>query len=488
MNAFRTSRSRTPGERHRTASTRRRWQALAFLSLLQLLIAVDITVVTIALPSIGADLDTPVSSLTWIITGYTVVGGGLLLLGGRVCDLLGRRRMFLTGAALFGAASLAAGLATDLSFLVIARLAQGAGEALAAPAAMSLIALLFPEARERAKALSVWGAISSSGLVVGVLLSGVITELLHWRAIFLVNPPLVLLVLIATPLLLDRDRPTTRGRLDLPGAALLTLAPLALVLGLTRAGEHRWSDPTVVVAIALAAAAFGAFILVEARVREPLVPLGFFRHRVRLIANAATALLSAALSTTFFLSTIYLQDVLGFDPLQAGLAFLPFCAALLLAVTQVARLIATLGTTGAALLGLGITGAGVAWLARLPAPGNLWIDLMPGMVAVAVGMAVGLIALQNAALTDVTDDDAGVASGVQRCVDQLGGATGLALLVGIAFTTASDADPTARVEGFRTAFQLALGGLVVAAVGIGIGSRRAARRGINDPGTPRSAA
>jgi DHA2 family lincomycin resistance protein-like MFS transporter len=450
----------------------RRWQALAFLSLLQLLIAVDVTVVTIALPSIGADLDAPVAALTWVVTGYTVVGGGLLLLGGRICDLLGRRRMFLVGAGLFGVASLAAGLATDLTTLVLARFAQGAGEALASPAAMSLIALLFPDARDRARALSVWGAISSSGLVVGVLLSGVITELLHWRAIFLVNPPLVLLVLVATPLLLRRDAAAPRERLDVPGAALLTIAPLALVFGIVRAGEHGWTDPAVTGSIVLALVAFGAFLLVESRTRRPLVDLGFFRHRVRSAANVATALLSAALSTTFFLSTVYLQDVLGFEPLAAALAFLPFCLALLLAITQVARLIGALGTTRTALLGLAITAAGVAWLARLPVAGDLWIDLVPGMVAVAVGMAVGLIALQNAALTDVTDEDAGVASGVQRCVDQLGGATGLALLVGIAAAAASDADPAAQVEGYRLAFRLALGGLVLAAVAVGVGARR----------------
>ena len=472
MNSFEPARSPLPADGPAKGPARRRWHALAFLSLLQLLIAVDVTVVTIALPSIGADLDAPVPSLTWVITGYTVVGGGLLLLGGRLCDLLGRRRMFLTGAALFGVASLAAGLSTDLTTLVLARFAQGAGEALASPAAMSLIALLFPGTRERARALSVWGAVSSSGLVAGVLLSGVLTDLLHWRAIFLVNPPLVLLVIVATPLLLRRDPATSRGRIDLPGAALLTIAPLALVFGIVRAGEHPWTDPSVAGSIVVALVAFGAFLLVEARTPRPLVHLGFFRHRSRLSANVATALLSAALSTTFFLSTLYLQDVLGFDPLAAALAFLPFCLALLLAVTQVARLIGVLGTARTALLGLGITAAGVAWLARLPVAGDLWIDLVPGMVAVAVGMAVGLIALQNAALTDVTDEDAGVASGVQRCVDQLGGATGLALLVGIAFAASADASAAAQVEGFRTAFRLALAGLALAAVAVGVGARR----------------
>lgn len=361
---------------------RYRWQLLGFLSLLQLLIAIDVTVVNIALPSIGADLIAPTTSLTWVVTGYTVVGGGLLLLGGRIADLLGRRRMFLIGAGLFGVASLAAGLAPNLPTLVVARFAQGAGEVLASPAAMSLIALLFPEPCRRAQALSVWGAISSSGLVIGVLLSGVITELVGWRAIFLINPPLVLAVLIATPLLLPRDPVVVRPRLDLPGAALLTAAPLALVFAIVRAAESGWGDPTVLGA-ALAVGASALLVVVERRSGDPLIPPGLFAHRVRLVANAATALLSAALSTTFFLSTLYLQNVLGLDPLQAGLAFLPFCAALLLAVTQVARLIGWFGLAPTAVLGLAVTAGGVAWLARLPVDGRLWIDLIPGMTAVS---------------------------------------------------------------------------------------------------------
>jgi DHA2 family lincomycin resistance protein-like MFS transporter len=336
---------------------------------------------------------------------------------------------------------------------------------------MSLIALLFPEPRRRAQALSVWGAISSSGLVIGVLLSGVVTELIGWRAIFLINPPLVLAVLIATPLLLPRDPAVARPRLDLPGAALFTAAPLALVFAIVRAAESGWADPAVLGAALLAVGASALLVVVERRSRDPLIPPGLFAHRVRLVANAATALLSAALSTTFFLSTLYLQNVLGLDPLQAGLAFLPFCAGLLLAVTQVARLIGCFGLAPTAVLGLAITAGGVAWLARLPVDGSLWIDLIPGMTAVAVGMAVGLVALQNAALHGVTERDAGAAAGLQRCVDQLGGAIGLAALVGIALVATTDVDLAAQVEGYRTAFRYALAGLVVGAAAVGIAGR-----------------
>lgn len=448
----------------------RRWSVLGFLSLLQLLIAVDVTVVNIALPSIGAEL-ARLSSLTWVVTGYTVVGGGLLLLGGRLGDLLGRRRLFLLGTGLFGLASLAAGLAPNLPTLVAARFAQGAGEALASPAAMSLIALLFPGTRERAKALSAWGAISSSGLVVGVLLSGVMTDLVGWRAIFLINPPLVAAVLVATPMLLPADRAPGRHRIDVPGAVLLTLAPLALVFAVVRAADQGWSDPGIVGAFLVAAIAAALLVVVERRSPDPLVPRGFFAHRVRLVANVATALLSAALSTTFFLSTLYLQAVLGLDPLAAGLAFLPFCAALLLAVTQVARLIHAIGLAPTALIGLAVTALGVAWLSRLPVEGKLWIDLIPGMALVAAGMAVGLVALQNAALQEVTDDDAGGAAGMQRCVDQLGGAVGLAVLVGLAAGTEVGASLEEQVDGFQTAFHFALLGLVLAAGAIAVVGR-----------------
>ncbi|MFC7302809.1 MFS transporter [Streptomyces monticola] len=446
MNTFpQASPAPRPVHKHRTA-------ALALLSLLQFLIAIDVTVVNVALPSIGAQFGADAAALSWVVTGYTLVGGGLLLLGGRLTDLLGRRRMFLLGAALFAAASLVAGLAPSLEALVAARFAQGAGEALASPAALSLIALLYPGPEERAKALGVWGTISAGGLVVGVLLSGVLTQLLHWRWIFGINVPLAAAVLLLTPVLVRPDSRRTRtGRLDLPGAALLTAGPLAVVYGVLERDV-----PAVVVGVAL----LGAFVAVEARAKSPLVPLSFFAHRTRAVANGATVLLSAALSATFYLLTLYLQQAMRLEPLQAGLAYLPFCAALLAAISQVSRLIGTLGTRRTALLGLALTGAGLAWLARLPEHGSYAADVLPGMIGVAAGMGIGLVALQNAALQGVTEHDAGTAAGVQRSVDQLGGSLGLAVLVGLA------AGGAAQVSGFRAAFAWALLGVVIAGAGM----------------------
>lgn len=454
-----------------------RWRALAVLSLLQFLIAIDVTVVNVALPSIGAELDAGPASLTWVVTGYTLAGGGLLLLGGRICDLFGRRRMFLLGTVLFGLSSLLAGVAEGMPALIAARLGQGAGEALASPAAMSLIALLFPRPEERAKALGVWGGISSMGLVGGVLMSGVLTELLHWRWIFYVNVPLVAIVLALTPLFVQADAARTdtaradgaradaaegsgflwgKRRIDLPGAALLTAGPLALVYGVVRAADHPWTSAGVLLPLFGGLLALGGFVLVESRTRQPLVPLTFFAHRTRTAANAATVLLSAALSTTFFLATLYMQNILDMGPLHTGLAYLPFCAALLATISVVGRIIGVVGIRATAVAGLLCAAAGGGWLATLPADGDLWLDVVPGMVAMAVGMALGLIALQNAALSGVTDADAGLASGVQRSVDQLGGALGLAVLVGLAL------GPADVAGGYRTAFAWATVGVLVA--------------------------
>lgn len=436
----------------------RRTLTLALLSLLQLLIAIDVTVVNVALPAIGERFDAGPAALSWVVTGYTLVGGGLLLLGGRLTDLLGRRRMFLLGAALFALASLAAGLAPNLETLVAARFAQGAGEALASPAAMSLIALLFPGPEERAKALGIWGAISAGGLVVGVLISGAIVQLLDWRWIFGINVPLAAVVIAVTPRLVRPDARRERGRrLDLPGAVLLTGGPLSFVYGVLSG-----SAAAVLAGVALLV----AFVLVEARSKNPLVPLSFFAHRTRAVANAATVPLSAGLSTSFFLLTLYMQEVIDLTPLQAGLAYLPFCAALLAAIFLTSRLIGAIGTKRTALVGLLVTAAGLGWLTRLPDRGGLWVDVLPGMIGVAAGMGIGLLALQNAALSDVTEDDAGTASGVQRSVDQLGGSLGLAVLVGAVVGGGG-----AQVADYRAAFGWAALGVLVAAAGVALTAR-----------------
>ncbi|WP_163542135.1 MFS transporter [Occultella kanbiaonis] len=429
------------------------------MSMLQFFIAVDVTVVNIALPSIGADFGVDAHSLTWVVVGYTITGGGLLMLGGRLSDLLGRRRMLLAGTALFGAASLLAGLAPSFPLLVLARLLQGIGEAIALPAAMATIVLTFPEGPRRSRALSVWAAVASCGLVLGFVLSGIITAHLGWRWIFLISVPFILVVLLAALFLVERDRPVSRGSalLDVPGAVLLTACPLLFTLGVVEAGEP--GTPMWVAPAALAGAVLAGvgFVLVEARSRHPLLPLGFFANRSRVAANLTTMLLSGALSTSFLLFTFYLQDRLGIGPLGAGATMLPLAVALIAITMLVPRLLGRWGARVCVLAGIAFTAAAMAVIAVVAALGAGAVAMVPAMLLIAAGMGFGLVGLQYVAVSGVTDDDAGTASGVQRAADQLGGSTGVAICVGIGFAPALHA-----ADPFLVA-------TVLAGVGLGVG-------------------
>lgn len=437
-------------------STTRSWAALVCLSVLQFFIAVDVTVVNVALPSIGDDFGVDPRGLTWVVVGYTITGGGLLMLGGRLGDVFGRRRLLLIGTAIFGAASMMAGFAETFAVLVAARLFQGVGEALALPAAMATIVLLFPEGRARTRALSVWAAVASCGLVLGFVLSGIITEHLGWRWVFLIAVPFILFVLIATVILLPGDRKQERAPLDILGSILLTGAPLLFTFGIVEAGEGMSWLPVAALTGAFIAAIL--FVGVERRAPNPLIPLAFFRNRTRVRANLATALLSAALSTSFLLFTFYLQDELGLSPLEAGLLLLPLAVALIVAVTVVPRLMGRWGARSCVIAGLGFAGAGmivIAVAAQLDAPA--WV-LIPAMLFIAAGMGFGLVGLQYAAVTGVTDDDAGVASGVQRAADQLGGSAGVTVFVGLGFASIAHG-----VSPYLLSSGLAIIGLGVAA-------------------------
>ncbi|MFG3331506.1 MFS transporter [Streptomyces tendae] len=431
------------------------------MSMLQFFIAVDVTVVNIALPSIGAGFDVDGHTLTWVVVGYTVTGGGLLMLGGRLGDLLGRRRVLLLGTGLFGAASLLAGLAPTFSLLVVARLLQGAGEAVALPAAMATIVLLFPEGPRRTRALSVWAAVASCGLVLGFVVSGVITAHLGWRWVFLVSVPFLLIVLLAAVLLVDDDRPATGDAppLDLPGALLLTACPLLFVLGVVEAGEPgapAWVAPA---SLAGSVAAGVGFVRVEARSRHPLLPPRFFADRTRVTANLTTVLLSGGLSTSFLLFTFYLQDRLGVGPLGSGLTMLPLAVSLLVFSALVPRLLNRWGARACVLTGIGLTAAAMAAIALVSTLEAGRAAMIPAMLLISAGMAFGIVGLQYLAVSGVTEDDAGIASGVQRAADQLGGATGVAVCVGIGFApTLHSLDP------FLVATVLAALGLTVGAV------------------------
>ncbi|MFF3895517.1 MFS transporter [Streptomyces sp. NPDC001812] len=428
------------------------------MAMLQFLIAVDVTVVNVALPSIGADFGVDGHALTWVVVGYTITGGGLLMLGGRLGDVLGRRRVLLLGITLFGAASLLAGLAPSFALLVAARLLQGAGEAIALPAAMAVVVLMFPEGPRRSRALSVWAAVASCGLVLGFVVSGIITELLGWRWIFLVSVPFIVVVLAAVVFLVPNERPAEPAPLDLPGSLLLVAAPLLFALGVVEAGEADGTLPWLPPMALVGAVAAGAlFIRVERRSRRPLVPLRFFRNRPRVLANLATALLSAALSTSFLLFTYYLQDRWGAGPLRAGLTMLPLAVSLIAASVLVPRLLGRWGARACVLAGIGFTVLAMAAIALVSSLGAAGPAMVPAMMLISAGMGFGIVGLQYIAVTGVTEDDAGIASGVQRAADQLGGSAGVTLYVGIGFAPALDG-----IDPFLASSLLAVAGLAAA--------------------------
>lgn len=450
-----------------SSSPVRAWLVLCCMAMLQFFIAVDVTVVNVALPSIGADFGVDGHTLTLVVVGYTITGGGLLMLGGRLGDVLGRRRVLLLGTALFGAASLLAGLAPSFAVLVAARLLQGAGEAIALPAAMAVIVLLFPEGPRRSRALSVWAAVASCGLVLGFVVSGVITELLGWRWIFLASVPFILLVLAAAVFLVPGERPAGRAPLDLPGSLLLIAAPLLFTLGVVEAGAADgalpWLPP---LALGGAVAAGILFVKVERRSRNPLVPLRFFRNRPRVLANSATALLSAALSTSFLLFTYYLQDRLGAGPLEAGLTMLPLAVSLIAASVLVPRLLGLWGARVCVLAGIGFTVLAMAAIALIASLGAAGWALVPAMVLIAAGMGFGLVGLQYVAVTGVTEADAGIASGIQRAADQLGGSTGVTLYVGIGFAPTLDTFDPFLVSSCLAVVGLAVAGAVAGRIAV----------------------
>jgi EmrB/QacA subfamily drug resistance transporter len=457
------------------AADRRRWLALAALALVQFTIVIDNTIVNVALPSIKDELGFTTSGLAWVINGYLLTAGGLLLLGGRISDLAGRRRMFLAGAALFAVASFVCGAAPTAEVLVAARFAQGAGEALASPAALSIIALLFTSPGERAKALGIWGGLAGMGATVGVLLSGVLTDLASWRWIFFINLPFALIALLLVPRLVTESRASVRPRqTDLTGAVLVTTGLIAVVHGLLSATRHDWTSLAVLVPLVGGTLALAAFVLVEHRSAEPLVPLRFFANRTRVSANVGTVFMIGVMAAMFLLLTLYMQDVLNYSPLRTGLAYLPFCFLFVAAVFGSFVLSARLGAKPTLLFAFAVAAAGMALLTRLPVAGSYVTDLLPALLVLAVGFGLGFPGLQTASLHGVSEHDAGLGSGVQTAVQAISNALGIAVFLTVALRrtatelTAGTLPAEAVTSGYRLAFavgtaSLLLGGLIVLA-------------------------
>jgi len=471
-----------------------RWKALTVLALVQFIIYVDATIVNVALPTIREDLGFSESGLIWIVSCYLTAAGGLLLLGGRLADRLGRRRIFVIGSAAFAVASLIAGLAANPATLLVGRVIQGVAEALAAPAGLALVALLFTDPKERAKAFGIWAGLSGLGASAGVLLSGVFTDLLTWRLIFLINIPLALVPLFTLGRLVEESRsPATGKRPDWFGAVLITGGLFAVIYGLLAAVREPWGSTAVLLPLLGGVALLLIALVVEANVAEPLMPLPFFRNRIRLTANAVTVIIGAVSAAVFFLTVLYVQDVLGYSPLQSGLAWLPFCVAFMAGLFGSMQIIMKFGPRAAMATGLLIAAAGLLLLSRLPVHGSFLTDLLPATVLVAIGFGMTNPAMQQASMHEVSETDAGLGSGVLTTLLQLSGALGLAVFVTVSLRDrqhqlADGVDAAnAAVSGYTLAFRIGAIVLAAGAVGVlfllrGLGSPAQAAAGQGDAG------
>ncbi|WP_327582356.1 MFS transporter [Nonomuraea sp. NBC_00507] len=449
--------------------TRRHVWSLGVLCLAQVLDSVDVTIVNVALPAIQNDLGFSAAALSWVINAYMVVFGGFLLLGGRLGDLYGHRRVLLGGVALFTAASAAAGFAQSEWALVAARAVQGMGAAFIAPMTLALIALIFPEGPPRNRAFAVWGAATGAASTVGLIAGGLFADGPGWRWIFFVNLPVGLLLLVAGRLLGDGEQParTSRG-FDLLGALTSTAGVGLLAYAVLQTDVNGWSSPRTLVLLGVAAALLAWFVLQEARIaREPLVALRLFGNRSLLGANIIQALRGAAMFAVFYFATLYMQRVLGYSALVTGLAYVPLTVILIAASALGPRLVRRFGTrlviAGAAL----VTALGLALFTRLSPDGTLLADVMPPLLVVGLGLGVIVVPLTTAALTGVPPSSSGVASSLLNVSAQLGGALGLAVLSAVAVGASADGpvgSATALVAGYRLGFGVAAGLMAVVVV------------------------
>jgi EmrB/QacA subfamily drug resistance transporter len=413
---------------------RRRWLALYVLCLASLMIVLDVTIVGVALPSIREDLGFSETSLAWVVNGYLLTYGGFLLLGGRLGDLFGHRRLFIAGISLFTVASLACGLAETQWFLVAARSVQGLGGAVASAVSLSLMMGLFTEPAERAKAMGIFGFVASGGGSIGVLLGGILTDTLNWHWIFLVNFPIgVLVVLLTLQLVPGMPAAAAGGRLDAAGAITVTASLMLAVYAIVNGNEKGWTSGQTLGVLAASAAVFGAFLTIESRVRVPLVPLGLFRLRNLATANVVGVLWAAAMFAWFFMAALYLQLVLGYSPLQIGLAFLPGNVIMgALSIGLSAKLVMRYGIKTPLTTGLLLAAAGLALLVRAPVDGSFAVDVLPSMILLGLGAGMAFNPVLLAAMGDVDPAESGLASGVVNTSFMMGGAVGLAVLASVA--------------------------------------------------------
>ncbi len=440
------------GERAAVAPDPRRWRALVLLCLAAFMTILDVTVVNVALPSIGADLSLDRAALTWVVTAYTLCFGGLMLLGGRLADLLGRRRTFLAGLVVFTAASLGAGLAGEASVLLAARALQGVGAALLSPSALSIITTTFHGA-ERHRALGIWAGIGGAGGAVGVLLGGVLVSGPGWEWVFFVNVPVGLLVAVLAPATVAASPRQAGTGVDLPGALAITAASGLLIYGLVEAGDA-WGAAGTLLPLAAGLALLGVFVAVERTVAAPLVDLRLLAERTVVAGYGVMLAASALLVSGFFLSSLLLQRVMGLGALRTGLVFLPVAVAIIAGAQAAAHLVGRLGRRPLAAAGFALAAAGMALLAGVPAGGDALTGVLPGFALAGAGLGMALVTATTTAMTKVDPDHAGMVSGLVNTAHELGAALGVALVstIAAAGVDAGPAAAAAAVAGFGDAF------------------------------------
>jgi EmrB/QacA subfamily drug resistance transporter len=449
-----------------TTNSTRRWSALALIVTAQFMVILDVAIVNVALPSIKTDLGFSEGNLQWVVSAYAILFGGALLLGGRLADLLGRRRMFIVGLLVFAASSLLCGLAWSEGSLIAFRALQGVGGALLAPAALALLMTTFSEGHDRNLALGIYGAASGSGAAAGVLLGGVLTSYLNWSWIFFVNVPVGVGAALLAPVLLRESRAEVSHRhFDVRGAITVTAGLMLLVYGLTRGTTAGWSSASTIAALVSSVVLIGAFLALEARSPWPLLPLRLFRSRTLSASNAVMAIVGAVTFSEFFVLTLYVQNVLGYSPVHAGVAFVAFAGTVVVASNLAQLVVGRVGVRTTLTLGLVLSAISVAALTRFPEGNDYVVNLLPWFVLGGAGLGLSFVPLTIGSLTGVARSDAGIASGLINTSRQVGGAIGIAIASAVITATAAHGTGAELDHGFRIAL-LTVEGLLIAAIAI----------------------
>jgi EmrB/QacA subfamily drug resistance transporter len=467
-----------------TSSPDRKWLALALLCTVQFMVVLDIAIVNVALPSIQVDLGFSQENLQWVISAYALFFGGFLLLGGRAADLLGRRRVFVAGIVVFTIASVLSGLAWSEGSLIAARALQGLGAAIISPAALSILTTTFAEGSDRNTALGAWGAVGAFGAVAGVLLGGVLTDLLSWQWIFYVNAPVGVGAFVLAPMLLRESRDASARSFDVPGAVLVTSGLVLLVYAITQANGYGWGSAETIGFFVAAAATLGAFLAWESRASDPLMPFSIFRLRTLVGANVAGLILGTVMFSMFLMLTLYMQQVLGYSPLRTGISYLAVAGTAIIWSAVAAQLVTRIGVKPVLVTGMAFLAAGLLFFTQVSVGGSYASDLLPGFLLIAVGMGFSFVPISIAALAGVRPAEAGLASGLINTSQQIGGALGIAALSAVATSrTAADvasgsAPPFALTDGFQAAF---VGGAGIAVVGVLVALLIVRRRDLGEP-------